>query len=152
MSIKSIVLFTGLFMILSSQSNLIRADINEDIEGAESMRSSMRPLFDLDQSRIPLSEVEAVTPMPKLLMKDYTLMTQEALDKEWVPGSKGTSVLLTGLKNDIVDYQFAKRIQFSPNDVKKAESWLQAVEEKLQKWAANFPSAFYGDYGYGMLD
>ena len=151
MSIKSIVLFTSLFVILSSQSNIVRAAIDDEVEAAESMRS-MKTLFDLNQNKIPLSEFAAESPMPKLLLKDNILMTQEALDKQMISGLKGTSVLLPGLENEIVNSQFAKRVQFSPNDIKKQESWLQILEGKLEKFASYFPSEYYGPYGYGMPD
>lgn len=151
MSIKPIVLFTGLFVILSGQSNFVRAAIDDNVEAAESMKSSMRLLLDLDSAKIPLSEFESKSSLPQSPFKSYVLMTQEALDKEMTPELKGAFVLSAAL-DEYETLKLAKRIQFSPNEVKKQGSWLQIIEKELEKIASSFPSTYYDNYRYGIPD
>ena len=150
MSVKSILLISGLLMILNSQNNIVRADYSfpsidaeEEIEAAQSMRA-MRPLLDLEHPKVPLSEFESPSSM-----KNFTLMTEEVLDKQEIPGLREDSFLNTELQDQITTYQLSTRIKFTPETAEslKKESWLEKIERKLQNLTPYLDP--YG--GYGML-
>jgi hypothetical protein len=153
MSVKSILLISGLLMILNSQNNIVRADYSfpsidaeEEIEAAQSMRA-MRPLPDLEHPKVSLSEFEPPSPM-----KNFTLMTEKVLDKQEIPGLSEASFLNTELQDQITTYQLSVRVSFTPpavetGDSLKKESWLEKIERKLQNLAPYLDP--YG--GYGML-
>lgn len=150
MSIKSILLFTSLLVILntsiradSSSSNMPEGD---DIEAAQSMKA-MRPSFELEQEKIPLSEFDPELSEPGSI-KNYTAMVEEALDKVEIPGLKGASFVSAELENEIITEQLSKRLQFSPSEDSKEESWVQTLEKILEK---SGPYKF-DYYGYEMLD
>lgn|GEM_PF-2681025 len=147
MSIKSVLLFTSFLVVLSTPvwADYSSTSGEDDIEAAQSMKA-MRPLLDLDQAKIPLSEFEAESPMSGV-MRNYIVMTQEALDKEEIPGLKGTSFMLTELENEIITTQLSKRVQFSPSEGSEEESWIQTVGKILEK---SVPHSF--EYGFEMPD
>ncbi|MGV8948157.1 MAG: hypothetical protein ACOH2E_02140 [Candidatus Paracaedibacter sp.] len=114
MSIKTILVLTSLSLILSSQHTMVQAAYppsgiveQHDIEAAQSMKS-MKPLLDHNQEIVPLSKFE-----PKSSMKNFTLTTQEALDKQEIAGMSASSLVSTELQDEITNYQFARRIGFT---------------------------------------
>jgi hypothetical protein len=145
MSIKSTLIFTSLFIILSSYNAIVRADylpssITEEdgIEAAQSMKS-MRPLLDLDHAMVPFSEFESASQIKK-----FTLMTEKALDKQEIPGLQRTSFLANELQDEIISYQLGMKVGFIPSqtataeetrDSLKKESWIEAIEKDLEKLA-----------------
>lgn len=154
MSIKSILLLTSFFIILSSQNAVVRADYSspsidaeDEIEAAQSMRA-MGPLLDFDRAMVPLSEFESPSPI-----RNFTLMAKEALDKQEIPGLNGASFLTNELQDEILSYRFSMRIGFIPpqtatgeemRDSLKKESWIEAIVKNLEKL-----TPYYG--GYDML-
>lgn len=141
MSSKSTLLISSFLVILCTQSAVVRADysspfIDDDIEAAESMKV-MRPLLDFEHEKMPLTEFEPNSPM-----KNYTLVTEEALDKQEIPGFKGSPFLSTDLEVDIANYQFGLKIRFAPleagvaPDIRKSlkdESWMEILTKAMEK-------------------
>lgn len=154
MSIKSILVLICFSMILSGQNTMAQAApafsgaIEEhDIESAQSMKS-MKPLLDLNQGMVPFSEFE-----PKSSIKNFTLMTQEALDNQKIVGMSTSSLLSSELQDEIINYQFAKRVNFAVTETTgaevarnslKKESWLETMEKYLEKLAPYLNN--YGQY------
>ena len=151
MSAKSILLISSLLIILSSQNTIVWAGYSspsiaeeDEIEAAQSMKS-MRSLLDLDYAAVPLSEVESPSPMT-----NFTWMTEEALDKQEIPGLSSASFLTTDLQDEISSYQLSRRVGFTPStgaaeeirDSLKKESWIESIEKYLEKLAP------YLDYRY----
>jgi hypothetical protein len=135
MSIKTMLLLTSLSMILITQNGMVQAAYPPyDIETAQSMKS-MRPLLDLNQGVVPLSEFEPASPM-----KNFTLMTQEALNQQKIAGISTPSLIFAELQDDITNYQFARRTIFASPETGIAEEVrnflkTESLEEKVAKEA-----------------
>lgn len=154
MSIKSILVLICFSMILSGQNTMAQAAYassgtveEHDIEFAQSMKS-MNPLLDLNQGMVLFSEFE-----PKSSIKNFTLMTQEALDNQKIVGVSTSSLLFSELQDEMINYQFAKQVNFAGTETTgaevarnslKKESWLETMEKYLEKLAPYLDN--YGQY------
>ena len=152
MSNKYIIFFTSVFLILGTQSNIVRADylplfIDNEIEAAESMKV-MRSFLDFDKKKMPLSKFES-----KSLMKDYPLMAQKALDKEEIPGFGKSSFVSKELDDEITKFKLAKQVQFLRDkqestskirDTLKRDPWKENLGKWLEKMGPDFPTYYNG--------
>src|SRR5262245_41532788 len=82
MSIKSITLICGLFLIFSSYSSTVAdSSIEEEIEAAESTRV-MAPLLDLDHAKLPLLTEAKPTLSEKFSDRVTQTRVQKILDQD----------------------------------------------------------------------